>query len=1497
MSSTDDNDHVKRMPALLIGLGGTGMRTLRYVLWKAGNGADPGLKAMVDAGKLQTVAVDTDWKANRPGVFVEDYIVPRMGGRHQKATEEHRRLPCVPRMVTIRTEDISRAVQHLRNRRRGQASTRERGDDDKMADILSTLSRQNGLDLEECLSWLVPTDSSKGEAMSPGQARYEGAGQWRPLGRVGLFLEARAILDEIREAWQRVRDCTSSEKPVRAHIVCSLSGGTGSGTFWDIACMLRIIDPNCTITGSFLLADPFTGSDRAERIEANAYAALKELASLKNLQQSWPFEVTYPIGPNGLKFRREPGDPSIFDYAYIYQAFPPLADPSLIGDIHAAAIETSCFRLSENILTQLRDDVRARIDEGANNERSDGNADPGHRERSYVFSTSAVAELDLLGADRLRDTLEAACLLSIKARLIGRGRPEIQVGELATLLWRTLYDTLARKGEAGAPAATNGGHEGLPFVAAASGSDNWLTVFESIHTAAGHEAAGTGKTIERLKKGLDALIAAARTIPSLTDEAERLKRLREIYTNDDFLDPVLRQRWADCMLKEDWRPGDANAGQWSSAVIARLELTEILKDEAKEKWDLLDDGIGRAEAELKKRGAVLSDSARQAIERLIAGLDNIFQDVRTHVEEVEAPGSLVQLRPALDLLRRSGDKAIIEARHKPGYYGPVHQMLEVFATQLKDRLTELGNREKVRKGLATAFARYIVDNRATIKQRLRSLLEISERNLETLLDLADIITNIGRGRLQHVYLHPDGHNENFDRTMAAPLAEALRQFREEETRATLQDAVAQVARMAEAVAKDCAPRIAKEFQGGTEQETQWKRFFESMIDETLAAPDAGAGQGPFVLHLAGRLEKHFCGALSSDELADRDRFERRLLRIRVIIAAFVNFWAEQEDFVLARMGGEDGIRAVLSTCRSSVFGKGPVAPSIQQDKLAIGKPRVDTASENRRAAARSRLEQSFKSSAQAALNQAPMFCHEISSRPVIYFEQLFRSGAEILGIERYHQCYTSIPEEQRGRYHISIEAAALPDLIEDNRPGKSRRAVWNCTEPGHEDNQILPTEDICPTCMAEYSHGTRPLAQVRRRAKDTPMPCPGCLTLQVPAERQQKIPAGMIRFLFGGVKPSEMAIFEAHHKHSGLSIPCPQRSKGLHLLLPSTEIINGDAREHHHAYRDNGYFISTRDGTRMDHTCFHCSFPITNRQLETLRDGRPVRCPRCRRALRECPYCSHREGVLFQPAKTDHGPDRCPRCSNLLHRHSCDYDGGAEEGLHQPGFCRNIFGCPAGGKPWSTATEMTGREWCEACHDRKDPGLLLPWEDLRDHVERCPVCLVLLGTPQEGRVHRFSPAELIEHLCRHADQEPERHCVLCGTQPAAVIQWMLGSNYFDDASGMALPSHLSDLRAQYAGQYMLPAIDARNGIEFLELLWKYKDDRGLFDAVRGISGVVDSKRRFADLEREMRRLFTGRSLTPRVVVRRLALLTQTEDDIKAREEGRASDTMMHKSGT
>ena len=164
-------------------------------------------------------------------------------------------------------------------------------------------------------------------------ARGQGCGQIRAVGRVALLAAAKSVVRmllgkavrEVRkiEAGQRQQleggqggEVTSK---VSVYIVSSLAGGTGCGSFVDVAMHARsIAGPDSTITGIFMLPETFDeklGADPGQRevIRANAYAALKELQALQDIYGGASLTVEHAKG----QFMTLESGEKLFDFAYL----------------------------------------------------------------------------------------------------------------------------------------------------------------------------------------------------------------------------------------------------------------------------------------------------------------------------------------------------------------------------------------------------------------------------------------------------------------------------------------------------------------------------------------------------------------------------------------------------------------------------------------------------------------------------------------------------------------------------------------------------------------------------------------------------------------------------------------------------------------------------------------------------------------------------------------------------------------------------------------------------------------------------------------------------------------------------------------------------------------------------------------------------------------------------------------------------------------------------
>lgn len=140
----------------------------------------------------------------------------------------------------------------------------------------------------------------------PGLLNREGvgAGGMRCFGRLALWSMPRSVGKDMHMAQleERIRQAHSRlghAPDVHIYVVSSLAGGTGSGTFIDVAYLARFcINPNqdgqTRIYGLFLLPPSFHKNDR---MLANAYACLRDLNNHSQPDFAYQWTVAYQFTP------------------------------------------------------------------------------------------------------------------------------------------------------------------------------------------------------------------------------------------------------------------------------------------------------------------------------------------------------------------------------------------------------------------------------------------------------------------------------------------------------------------------------------------------------------------------------------------------------------------------------------------------------------------------------------------------------------------------------------------------------------------------------------------------------------------------------------------------------------------------------------------------------------------------------------------------------------------------------------------------------------------------------------------------------------------------------------------------------------------------------------------------------------------------------------------------------------------------------------------------
>ncbi len=120
-----------------------------------------------------------------------------------------------------------------------------------------------------------------------------GAGGQPIFGRVALWANATAVSNQIQALYQQIGGNVNTN----IYLVGALTGGTGTGTFLDLAYMVRQITANNNIYGMFLLPDRTSvGQQTKDVLYENAYSSLRSLDKYSRTENGRNYECTLPGG-------------------------------------------------------------------------------------------------------------------------------------------------------------------------------------------------------------------------------------------------------------------------------------------------------------------------------------------------------------------------------------------------------------------------------------------------------------------------------------------------------------------------------------------------------------------------------------------------------------------------------------------------------------------------------------------------------------------------------------------------------------------------------------------------------------------------------------------------------------------------------------------------------------------------------------------------------------------------------------------------------------------------------------------------------------------------------------------------------------------------------------------------------------------------------------------------------------------------------------------------
>ena len=145
-------------------------------------------------------------------------------------------------------------------------------------------------------------------------AMTKGAGQIRTNGRFALTCNYESLTNKVRDAVGRITAASIKTNPkydadfvgeVEVHMVFSMSGGTGAGTFINMAYVIRQALGKCKVTGYAVLPDVFECMSQygMDRVKPNTYGSIFDLDYFMHLSGTEGLQFDYVTGTQDVKSR------------------------------------------------------------------------------------------------------------------------------------------------------------------------------------------------------------------------------------------------------------------------------------------------------------------------------------------------------------------------------------------------------------------------------------------------------------------------------------------------------------------------------------------------------------------------------------------------------------------------------------------------------------------------------------------------------------------------------------------------------------------------------------------------------------------------------------------------------------------------------------------------------------------------------------------------------------------------------------------------------------------------------------------------------------------------------------------------------------------------------------------------------------------------------------------------------------------------------------------
>ena len=253
--------------------------------------------------------------------------------------------------------------------------------------IKEFLRSKDRLDDSERLVWRQILEWFPDQKVAPipiSDVEQAGAGQYRALGRLSLFLNRhdQAIESLLRRKLGALLpevDSNSLTDQKRVVIVSSLAGGTGAGLLIDLAYLCKRQESRPRVDAYLLLPEAFIDVDQGGRVRQNAYAALRELAHLKDQQIGFSAKY-YHIPPVDVAS----GGEQPFSRLYLFRSEPAAGDKQILA---------CTATMADALLGQLQRNIQTLSLSISNNAPTSESPEVQRRLRKHCFSSVSSARL------------------------------------------------------------------------------------------------------------------------------------------------------------------------------------------------------------------------------------------------------------------------------------------------------------------------------------------------------------------------------------------------------------------------------------------------------------------------------------------------------------------------------------------------------------------------------------------------------------------------------------------------------------------------------------------------------------------------------------------------------------------------------------------------------------------------------------------------------------------------------------------------------------------------------------------------------------------------------------------------------------------------------------------------------------------------------------------------------------------------------------------------